>query len=313
MGVVNVGVALGTVYAGLIGNELRMDGTVLGATVNLAARLMCAEMSAGENRSGFADVRVCCDEATFRACHAEFEFDTSRPKLLLKGFSDSVSYYPLIRSKEGQPKNSTRSAGQELFGREAEMELLDQSVKRWRDGELNQRVMVTGRSGLGKSALVEHIIQKVEDDSNTISWVCAAHEMRQKSSFAFLGSMLRSLILRLMAKDISPSRFSSARRASRASLGDSSIGTYDSQSLGQSDSEDSVSLFVLETVRLVGKGSIGALGAVPGFRWVKNIPVTSNDVSLTLSSFFAQLLHLIHDLGYSLHIVCDDAQVLLEA
>ncbi|KAI9359630.1 hypothetical protein DFJ73DRAFT_793723 [Zopfochytrium polystomum] len=309
VGVVDIGVAMGTVYAGLIGNKLRMDGTVLGATVNLAARLMCTEVSAVYNELGSVRARVRCDEATYRACQDEFDFDTSAPKVWLKGFNDPVSVFQLLRTKEGQAKTLITSARQELLGRDEEIASIDQAVQRWRERNANQRLMLTGRSGLGKSALVQHVIQKVEGDEQTIACVCVAHEMRHRNSFAFFGSMLCTLIFRLMSRDVTPNHFASARkRASMASFGVSTNSNFDSQTLSQSDSDDPISLFLLELVCLTGTGGLGALGAVPGLRWRRHFPVTSGDVGLTLSSLFAQMLHLIEGLRYTIFFVCDDAQ-----
>ncbi|KAI9359624.1 hypothetical protein DFJ73DRAFT_957429 [Zopfochytrium polystomum] len=85
VGAVDVGVATGTVYAGLIGDERRMDGTVLGATVNLAARLMCIEATAPAEQFGDRDVWIRCDQSTFDAGKGQFEFETTSPHVKLKG------------------------------------------------------------------------------------------------------------------------------------------------------------------------------------------------------------------------------------
>eukprot|EP00741_Cyanophora_paradoxa_P019996 tig00021179_g19299.t1 len=68
LGRVSVGVCTGRVFAGLVGDSSRCDYTVLGASVNLAARLMAA-----------ADGAVLIDRMTHDTAKSEFEAEATPP------------------------------------------------------------------------------------------------------------------------------------------------------------------------------------------------------------------------------------------
>lgn len=82
---IGVGIASGTVVAGCMGSENRLNYTVLGERVNLAARL-CAQADSME---------VLLDDAT-RASLGEIERTESLPGLQLKGFGASIAAYRLL-------------------------------------------------------------------------------------------------------------------------------------------------------------------------------------------------------------------------
>jgi class 3 adenylate cyclase len=79
---IGIGVASGPVVAGCVGAEDRLNYTVVGAQVNLAARL-CAQAAAME---------ILIDEATHRSLAAGIAVE-SIPALVLKGFSVPVAAY----------------------------------------------------------------------------------------------------------------------------------------------------------------------------------------------------------------------------
>ncbi|KAJ3191301.1 hypothetical protein HK101_007895 [Irineochytrium annulatum] len=134
-----IGVTSGVVLYGLVGNEHRADGTCLGATVNLAARFMTHELSAG---------RLLCDQTIRDKCYASFEFE-NLGNLHFKGFPPLAVFAPNSRSKEVD--DGVIELG-DIFGRDAEMELLSSAVDGWDRGS-SVRLAILGHSGAGKSTI----------------------------------------------------------------------------------------------------------------------------------------------------------------
>ncbi|KAJ3191303.1 hypothetical protein HK101_007897 [Irineochytrium annulatum] len=134
-----IGVTSGVVLYGVVGNENRADATCLGATVNLAARLMTHELSAG---------RVLCNESIKGKCVDAFVFE-ELGKLNLKGFAALDIFTPAQRSHQ-------KAVGEvelgEIYGRSLEMDLLSTAVENWNQGS-PVRLAILGRSGTGKSTM----------------------------------------------------------------------------------------------------------------------------------------------------------------
>ncbi|KAI9353011.1 hypothetical protein DFJ73DRAFT_339886 [Zopfochytrium polystomum] len=195
-GSVIIGVTTGTVYAGLIGNKLRMDGTVLGSAVNLAARLMCINDLAPADEVEWLNVWIFCDQSTFLACKDLFEFGPSPRHASFKGFKNQLPVYAVLRRADDTRKSRIGKTI-EFAGREAEITEAEAAVKRWKSGTSNERLLVTGRSGLGKSTLADQIRIQLDEDPLVLPCSSTADEMMQKSSFAFLGATLLAIASQL--------------------------------------------------------------------------------------------------------------------
>ena len=100
-----IGIAGGTVFAGIIGTSQRHEYTVMGETVNLAARLLSAT----------AEDEVLLTARTYRAVRHVVEAEPL-PPLTLKGFSQPV---PVWRGIQGRSATTARRPGP-LVGRVAE-------------------------------------------------------------------------------------------------------------------------------------------------------------------------------------------------
>ena len=71
----NIGIARGVVYSGICGNKIRNEYTVLGDKVNLAARLMTANIN---------NISILCDLETYEKTKSNFEYEILEP-IKLKG------------------------------------------------------------------------------------------------------------------------------------------------------------------------------------------------------------------------------------
>lgn len=153
------GVSTGRNYCGVVGSALRMEYTVLGDTVNLAARLMGA---AGENG-------VLTDECTRERAEAEIEWTKPDP-IKVKGKSNLIQIYrparPSARPPTGLLMDKTvnfpwvcmnsclggKSRLTEVAGWDAK-----QDLKRILDGPRRSGglIVISGETGLGTTELTE--------------------------------------------------------------------------------------------------------------------------------------------------------------
>lgn len=133
---VSVGVASGRLFAGLRGSQSRAEYALIGAVVNLAARMAQAPGGA----------RVYCDDATAQAVPAIGY--VPRPDVALKGLPGVKVFESL-----GKRRADETSTG-ELIGREAEYAQLLALLQQAQDNPTRSAVvLVEGEAGIGKSHL----------------------------------------------------------------------------------------------------------------------------------------------------------------
>ncbi|KAJ3100533.1 Adenylate cyclase type 10 [Phlyctochytrium planicorne] len=179
----SIGVTAGQVFAGVIGDENRCDGTVLGPCVNLAARIMCQPICTS---------RVLCDSEIYRACKNDFKFDSDFQALHLKGVQDAVLVYePHEKSETDEQSTAGRNglknvdvSDRMIAGRHKEKEIISDVIGRWLRNE-RSTLLITGKSGSGKTFLVKNIQDSLKNDETIIVCNAAGHENRQSAFFIF--------------------------------------------------------------------------------------------------------------------------------
>jgi len=161
-----IGVHSGTVVVGRIGDNLRMDYTAQGDTVNLAARIEEA------CRPG----SVLVSDATRRLAEGAFTF-RALPPFPVKGKEASVTAFEVL-GRRGQRARVELAAEQgltPLVGRERELSRLREAFERAQEGH-GQVVGVVGEAGVGKSRLLYELRRELGQsraiylEGRCISW-----------------------------------------------------------------------------------------------------------------------------------------------
>jgi class 3 adenylate cyclase/tetratricopeptide (TPR) repeat protein len=153
-----VGVTTGRAFCGTVGSPRRREYTMLGAVVNLAARLM---QEAGDG--------VLCDAATAEAARTALAFEALAPALV-KGRADPVPVYRPGRPARGPVRGPEPVRRVPLVGREDERARLTGALARLLagagrpPGDAHVQVLVLeGEAGAGKSRLVAELVDLAAD------------------------------------------------------------------------------------------------------------------------------------------------------
>jgi class 3 adenylate cyclase/tetratricopeptide (TPR) repeat protein len=141
-----IGLNSGPVVVGSIGDDLRMDYTAKGDTVNTASRLE------GASEAG----RILVSLDTYRLAREAFTFRAMEP-IRVKGKRDPLTVYELHRSKLSPGKSrGLRDLSYAFVGREHDMAKLKDIFAGLMAGR-GQTVVVSGEAGIGKSRLLSEL------------------------------------------------------------------------------------------------------------------------------------------------------------
>ena len=148
----DIGISSGRIFSGVRGGKKRVEYSITGHIVNLAARLM--SKSAGG---------IVCDKETQERARNGIAFE-KLPELNLKGISHPVPAF----SPHLIEKKSTK-AQIEVVGRGEELE----EIERWRLGDegrtqFDGALVLEGEAGIGKSVLLAELIRRSQDSDRTI-------------------------------------------------------------------------------------------------------------------------------------------------
>jgi class 3 adenylate cyclase/tetratricopeptide (TPR) repeat protein len=140
----SISVATGRLFCGAYGGATRKQYSLVGPTINRAARLMQAARAH----------RVLCDEPTRRAAERHMKFE-SLGSLALKGVEEPVLVSrPLADSP--RPRRGPSSRPQSV-GRAEERDALRHAVDALRAGRSQEPVLLVAEAGMGKSHMMSEL------------------------------------------------------------------------------------------------------------------------------------------------------------
>lgn len=139
-----VGIGTGKVLCGVIGSPARREYTLIGRTVNLAARLMARAEG------------VETDAVTARACRGRVVFQPL-PPAILRGFEQPVARQRALPRLPAEPARAVDHP-LPLIGRERELAELVAAVDDLRERRLASLRIIEGPPGIGKSRLTMELV-----------------------------------------------------------------------------------------------------------------------------------------------------------
>lgn len=171
-----IGVATGRVFCGAYGAERRRHYSIVGPTINLAARLMVAASGDG----------LLCDRATRRATGTRVEFD-DLPPISAKGIDVPVPVHRPRRIRAGR-----RDQGGRLIGRAPERARLVEALDATLEGR-GAAIALVGEAGIGKSQLLRQLRIDARERGLQV-WDGAADSIETATSWLAWRSLLADCI-----------------------------------------------------------------------------------------------------------------------
>ncbi|MCT7949594.1 AAA family ATPase [Ancylothrix sp. C2] len=146
-----IGITTGICYSGVIGCDKRREYTIIGAVVNLSARLMQA-----------ANDGILCDERTFERAKEKINFETLTP-IKVKGRDEAVAVFvPTSFVVQDRPWWMSLETQKNIVGREKERALLAEKLQQLKAGASGV-MLISGEAGIGKSCLIENLLLQAQD------------------------------------------------------------------------------------------------------------------------------------------------------
>jgi tetratricopeptide (TPR) repeat protein len=165
---VRIGIATGQVVVETIGDDTTKENAVVGEAPNLAARLQ-----------GLAEPNsILVGPDTYRLVQDTFEF-VKLGKKPIKGYVDPLPVWQVKQERPVEQRFSKKHSRHltPLIGREEELTLLVSRWKRTLSGE-GQVVLLSGEAGMGKSRLIESLLEEISEPFQLLRFYCSPYHSR---------------------------------------------------------------------------------------------------------------------------------------
>ncbi len=156
---VRIAVNTGEALVSLDASPGEGEGMVAGDVMNTAARLQSAAPVDG----------ILVGEQTYRATEREIVYREAEP-VVAKGKTQPVAVWEAVEPRARLGVDLGGAVGAPLVGRDDELDLLVDALRRSRRDRSTQLVTLVGVPGIGKSRLVLELGQVVDGDPDLITW-----------------------------------------------------------------------------------------------------------------------------------------------
>ncbi len=157
---IRIGIHSGLVVAGIIGAEEQAAYTVIGETVNVAARLQALA------RPGY----ILVGPPIYEQTRTLFEFQ-AMGAIQVKGIDESLSVYEVVGERPRPlPARGIAGVSSVFLGRDAELQQLRGFLEAFLEDRRGRLVVIQGDAGVGKSRLVSEWLSTVPPDQLTICY-----------------------------------------------------------------------------------------------------------------------------------------------
>jgi class 3 adenylate cyclase/tetratricopeptide (TPR) repeat protein len=187
---IRIGIHSGLAVAGILGTEQQATYTVIGDTVNLAARLEALA------RPG----HILVSSRVYRQTRALFNFQPMGTTMI-KGMDQPIMVYEAAGDRsQPLPTRGVSGVAGIFLGRDDEFEKLSSSLKAFMEDSYGRVAVVQGEAGMGKSRLVSESLAAISPGEVAV-WRGHGLPYAQGVGYGIFRSLLQDALLSTLAEE----------------------------------------------------------------------------------------------------------------